>query len=205
MASSAKPSECLEGPEKRGCGGRGRLGLPPYLDEGVPGRGEPLMSDGSYWLEGGGRAYPLLDNREGLQARELPKLSLRWNGTYVESGGGMAGPSIMDECDDTTEGWYVRCGGRLLDTRSGEPRQSLANLTDNLSLCLGDPGQLSDFWMLRLRGEGPSGRAGRLCAISACRTCSGFVFFRSSFTVGDAQRGFPVTSVGVAAGAGAGD
>jgi hypothetical protein len=36
------------GPENSGAGGSGLLGLPPYLDDGVPGRGEPLISDGSY-------------------------------------------------------------------------------------------------------------------------------------------------------------
>lgn len=44
------------GPEKSGAGGNGRRGLPPYLEDGVPGRGLPLMSAGSYgMLEGGGR------------------------------------------------------------------------------------------------------------------------------------------------------
>jgi len=32
---------------KRGAGGSGRFGLPPYCDDGVPGRGEPLSSAGS--------------------------------------------------------------------------------------------------------------------------------------------------------------
>jgi hypothetical protein len=41
--------------EKRGAGGRGLRGLPPYCDEGVPGLGLPLMSAGSYdTVEGGG-------------------------------------------------------------------------------------------------------------------------------------------------------
>ena len=38
--------------ENNGCGGSGRIGLPgrppPYREEGVPGRGLPLMSEGSY-------------------------------------------------------------------------------------------------------------------------------------------------------------
>ena len=43
-------------PEKRGAGGSGRRGLPPYCDEGVPGLGLPLISEGSYdTVEGGGR------------------------------------------------------------------------------------------------------------------------------------------------------
>lgn len=35
------------GPEKRGAGGSGLRGLPPYLELGVPGRGLPLISDRS--------------------------------------------------------------------------------------------------------------------------------------------------------------
>lgn len=35
-------------PANSGAGGKGRLGLPPYLLDGVPGLGEPLMSAGSY-------------------------------------------------------------------------------------------------------------------------------------------------------------
>ena len=43
-------------PEKSGAGGRGRRGLPPYLDDGVPGRGLPLISAGSYeTVDAGGR------------------------------------------------------------------------------------------------------------------------------------------------------
>jgi hypothetical protein len=34
--------------EKSGAGGSGLRGLPPYSDEGVPGRGLPLRSAGSY-------------------------------------------------------------------------------------------------------------------------------------------------------------
>lgn len=41
-------------PANSGAGGRGLLGeLPPYLD-GVPGRGLPLISAGSYAFEAGG-------------------------------------------------------------------------------------------------------------------------------------------------------
>ena len=35
------------GPENKGAGGSGLVGLPPYFEEGVPGRGLPLMSTGS--------------------------------------------------------------------------------------------------------------------------------------------------------------
>ena len=35
------------GPENRGAGGNGRFGLVVYFEEGVPGRGMPLISTGS--------------------------------------------------------------------------------------------------------------------------------------------------------------
>ena len=36
-----------------GAGGKGLLGLPPYFEEGVPGRGLPLISAGSYDTDDG--------------------------------------------------------------------------------------------------------------------------------------------------------
>ena len=58
-------------PENSGAGGSGRLGLPPYRELGVPGRGLPLMSARSYCefdaLGGaGGRAQ---SERDGLHGR----------------------------------------------------------------------------------------------------------------------------------------
>lgn len=73
--------------EKRGAGGRGRRGLPPYLEEGVPGRGLPLRSEGSYErLVAGGRVYS--DEREeGVQGLVgEPSRARLAKGTYVESG-----------------------------------------------------------------------------------------------------------------------
>ena len=65
VASSAKVefrAEALS-PENRGAGGNGLLGLPPYLEDGVPGLGLPLRSAGSNWrLEGG-----LLNSEEPLE------------------------------------------------------------------------------------------------------------------------------------------
>ncbi len=47
--SARFPDEWLAacGPENRGAGGKGRFGLPPYFDDGVPGRGLPFISAGS--------------------------------------------------------------------------------------------------------------------------------------------------------------
>lgn len=50
-----------------GCGGRGRLGEPPYCDDGVPGLGLPLMSAGSNGtLLGGGLLYSV-ETLEGMK------------------------------------------------------------------------------------------------------------------------------------------
>jgi hypothetical protein len=59
------------GPENRGAGGRGLLGLPPYLELGVPGRGLPLMSARSYPTldTEGGRTWPGLQGRVGDPVR----------------------------------------------------------------------------------------------------------------------------------------
>ena len=56
VASSAKIEFLAEapGPEKSGAGGNGRLGLPPYLEDGVPGLEPPLISDGSKLIFAGG-------------------------------------------------------------------------------------------------------------------------------------------------------
>lgn len=65
VASSAKVEFRAEAvaPAKRGAGGNGLLGLPPYLDEGVPGLGLPLRSAGSNCRFGGG----LLNSEEPLE------------------------------------------------------------------------------------------------------------------------------------------
>ncbi len=56
-------------PENNGAGGSGRLGLPPYVEAGVPGLGLPLMSAGSYlMLTGGGRPYSE-EVRDGVHGR----------------------------------------------------------------------------------------------------------------------------------------
>lgn len=57
--------------ENKGAGGSGRLGLPPYLELGVPGRGLPLMSARSYPTldTEGGRTCPGLHGRVGEPVR----------------------------------------------------------------------------------------------------------------------------------------
>jgi hypothetical protein len=63
-------------PANRGAGGRGRFGLwlPPYRDEGVPGRGLPCMCSGSKeTVEAGGRgqSLPTADGVHGLEGDVL--------------------------------------------------------------------------------------------------------------------------------------
>jgi hypothetical protein len=53
------------GPAKRGAGGSGRRGLPPYLEEGVPGRGLPLRLAGSYEAFVGEGRPESVEPREG--------------------------------------------------------------------------------------------------------------------------------------------
>ena len=50
----------------RGAGGNGRRGLPPYLDDGVPGLGLPLIAAGSNAIVDGGGLGRSVDFREGV-------------------------------------------------------------------------------------------------------------------------------------------
>lgn len=113
MASSAKTELRADapGPEKRGAGGSGRLGLPPYREEGVPGLGLPFKSGGSNCMFAGGGlpnsvVPPGLQDLLDLVGDCLP---LAEYGTYCESRGAIGGAvSIMDgarEWDDVTDGW----------------------------------------------------------------------------------------------------
>jgi len=95
-------------PANRGAGGSGLLGLPPYLEEGVPGLGAPFRSAGSN-CGAGTLPYSELV-REGLHdlvGLILP-LALLYD-TKLASGGGIFGAvSIIDgalECMDDTDGW----------------------------------------------------------------------------------------------------
>jgi hypothetical protein len=98
----------LSTPENKGAGGRGRRGLPPYLDEGVPGLGLPFISAGSNCRFGGG----LLNSADPLvsQDRVGDALPLGEYGMYEDSGGGIVGAvSITDgarEGEEITVGWY---------------------------------------------------------------------------------------------------
>lgn len=67
------PVSCCESrdagrPANKGLGGRGRFGLLLYCEDGVPGRGLPLMSTGSYGMLTGGRdqSVDALDGVHGL-------------------------------------------------------------------------------------------------------------------------------------------
>lgn len=110
VASSAKVEFRAEafGPENRGAGGRGLLGLPPYLEEGVPGLGLPLMSAGSNCRFGGGllNSEEPLEGVQGLVGEFRP---VGEYGTYEVSGGAIVGAvSTIDgalECDEITVGW----------------------------------------------------------------------------------------------------
>ena len=55
-------------PANKGAGGSGRRGLPPYLDEGVPGLGLPLRSGGSNCMFVGGG---LLNSFDPLDSQDL--------------------------------------------------------------------------------------------------------------------------------------
>lgn len=54
----------------RGAGGSGRFGLPPYLDDGVPGRGLPLISAGSYETVDAGGLGQSVEALDGVQDRD---------------------------------------------------------------------------------------------------------------------------------------
>ena len=78
-------------PENNGAGGSGLRGLPPYFEEGVPGRGLPLMSGGSYTtLDGGGlvQSDEPLDGVNGRTGETRPEPGM-YGGTSV--GGTMFG------------------------------------------------------------------------------------------------------------------
>lgn len=81
VASSAKVRESRLVFEKSGAGGSGRRGLPPYLEDGVPGRGLPSRSEGSYVpLTGGGLERSDLErsdlDRSDLERSDLDKSDL---------------------------------------------------------------------------------------------------------------------------------
>ena len=89
---------CDDGCWNSGAAGSGRRGLPPYVDAGVPGRGLPLRSAGSYLATGGGRLKSG-DMREGLQdlvGGELstPELYDAYDGA---AGGGIDGGSRIED------------------------------------------------------------------------------------------------------------
>ena len=165
--------------EKSGAGGRGRRGLPPYVEAGVPGRGLPLRSAGSYReLSGGGREYS--DAADGVQGL-LGELSMpvsydtyEWVGS---EGGGMLGGSRIEECRESIEGSYDIRRIRLLETWSGES-MTLGDLNLTLGNVLFCPVEsFNDCF----RGDGPAGRSGK--AAVRASTSPRLVFFLRSFIV----------------------
>lgn len=97
------------GPENSGAGGNGRLGLPPYRDEGVPGRGLPFKSGGSYRKSTGGGLPNSEEPLEGLHDRVGEALPFAVYGTYCVSEDAIEGAvSRIEgarEYVDVTEGW----------------------------------------------------------------------------------------------------
>jgi hypothetical protein len=157
VASSAKVEFRAEafGPEKRGAGGRGLLGLPPYLDDGVPGLGLPLRSAGSNCRFGGG----LLNSEEPLEGVQGLVGEFRPVGEYAVyevSGAAIVGAvSIIDgarECEEITVGWYDLLGVLRLCVLLCKP--SFFNCTSSF-----DRGDLTGLRSDLLR-EGPSGILG---------------------------------------------
>ena len=69
LTSSKEAEGSVRFPENKGAGGSGRFGLPPYLaEDGVPGRGLPFRSAGSYGVVVAGgrvRSDPPLDGVQG--------------------------------------------------------------------------------------------------------------------------------------------
>jgi hypothetical protein len=58
-----------------GAGGSGLRGLPPYTDDGVPGRGLPFRSAGSYEATDGVGRGQSVDARDGVEGRMGDDLS----------------------------------------------------------------------------------------------------------------------------------
>ena len=114
------------GPENKGAGGRGLLGLPPYRDDGVPGRGLPFRSAGSYAIGEMGRREDCEDVLDGVNVRVGDSGAYGEYGGAPVVGGGMVGAvSRMDgDCDRGREGEAL---GRYLE---GEPElwESLGEL-----------------------------------------------------------------------------
>lgn len=109
----ASPRSCdvrldAGGPEKRGAGGSGLRGLPPYFEDGVPGRGPPCKSAGSYGIFAGGGREDSDDVRESNDRVGDRELLLGLYGIYGGAlliGGGMFGAVSRMEGDGGLEDW----------------------------------------------------------------------------------------------------
>lgn len=96
------------GPEKRGAGGSGLRGLPPYFEDGVPGRGLPCKSAGSYGIfAGGGRddSDEVRESNDRVGDRELLLGLYGIYGGALLIGGGMFGAVSSMEGDGGLEDW----------------------------------------------------------------------------------------------------
>lgn len=95
------------GPENSGAGGSGLRGLPPYFEDGVPGRGLPCRSTGSYAMFDGGGREDSDDVRERTDDRagdREPLLGLyETYGAALLNGGGMFGAVSRIEGDGGSE------------------------------------------------------------------------------------------------------
>lgn len=86
----------LDGAANNGAGGNGRLGLPPYLVLGVPGRGLPLISARSYCvlvIDGAAVGRTQSVERAGLHGRKGDPGRDEYSGlsTADAAGGGNTG------------------------------------------------------------------------------------------------------------------
>ena len=109
---------------KSGAGGRGRRGLPPYWEDGVPGRGLPLISAGSYGTVGGGGRDQSEEPRVGVSGlMDEARSGEIFRGLAV--GRGMVGvwPRLEPGLEPGLELCTVEAAG--LKYRSGDIRDAL--------------------------------------------------------------------------------
>ena len=100
-STEARDAACA-GPENNGAGGSGLFGLPLYLDDGVPGRGLPLRSEGSYAIgDGGGfeESEELLEGDTDRVLEFLAGMKGRYEGASAAEGARLGALSNMEGGD----------------------------------------------------------------------------------------------------------